>query len=391
MRLVRDSVIKDRGLTAPWTLKDRGNGSRPAAICFDALRRFLLVRFPDSADKIAQQIGAGLAIEKVELILPFKDEELWPDGSTGGGIGPEGGYEYRANWGVDELYRKARPTWHAVAFALRKPWQADGAAGPTYNASVNGKAYWKKYGAADTTGDRFARQFGPAPVHYEATQGRMDITALFSDETFGKTLEQRLRNFADCGMILRKWETYDHRYYNGCYEWATATGGRAIVIDPPKLIVTFRKADNAPKLGQIPPAADIANLPKSGGPTAIMPDATQLDELARKFAIRRPDWMSDWQWQRVRELLTVQQGAEALDEPFWLQFVPKYLVDRRANSDRRPRGQIAYEVWVDTLLAECCADGTASRLRSCSSPRCSTATRCLGRPTTHSRNTGPTG
>ena len=28
---------------------------------------------------------------------------------------PGGGYCYRANWGTDALYRKVRPTWHAVA------------------------------------------------------------------------------------------------------------------------------------------------------------------------------------------------------------------------------------------------------------------------------------
>ncbi|HPD17120.1 MAG TPA: hypothetical protein PLE19_19425 [Planctomycetota bacterium] len=357
VRVIKDSVIKDRGGAAVWWPGARDGGSKPGAMAFDALRRFLLVRFPDAADQISAKLNAGLAIEKVELVLPFKDEELWPEGTTGSGIGPEGGYEYRANWGVDDLYRKHRPTWHALAWALRKPWKADPKSGPTFNAYANGSGYWKRYGAADTTEDRFPRQFGPTPVHYQAPEGRMDVTPVLADDAFGKTLGERLRTLSDCGFLLRKWETYDHRYYTGCYEWATATGGRAIVIDTPRLVVQF----GVPPSGGLP--SPIAKEPPRGGtpnvggkPTAVMPTAEELDALAKRYAPRKPDWMPEWQWARVRELLTLQQGENALDEPFWMQFTPRYLVERRVGSERRaekPRskGELAYEVWVDCLLA----------------------------------------
>ncbi len=363
VRVVKDSAVKDRGGAAVWWPGARDGGAKPGAMAFDALRRFLLVRFPDAAEKIAARVNAGLAIEKAELVLPFKDEELWPEGTGGGGVGPEGGYEYRANWGVDALYRKHRPTWHALAWALRKPWKADPKVGPTFNAYIAGAGYWKKYGAADATEDRFPKQFGPTPVHFEKPEGRMDVTAVLADEAFGKTLGERLRVVSDCGFLLRKWETYDHRYYTGCYEWATATGGRAIVIDTPKLVVTFSRP---PKGGttNVPPAADTAALDYAlrrsltgGKPTAVMPSPEELDALAKRFAPRKPDWMPDWQWERVKQLLTLEGGEETLVEPFWVQFTPRYLVERRVGSEKRadkPRskGQLAYEVWVDCLLAE---------------------------------------
>ena len=142
VRVIKDAAIKDRGGAAVWWPGARDGGAKPGAIAFDALRRFLLVRFPDAAEKIAARLNEGLAIEKAELLLPFKDEELWPEGTTGSGIGPEGGYEYRANWGVDALYRKHRPTWHALAWALRKPWKADAKDGPTNKGLA--VVYWKR-------------------------------------------------------------------------------------------------------------------------------------------------------------------------------------------------------------------------------------------------------
>ena len=359
VRVITDDVIKDRGGAAPWAPQARKDGALPGALAFDALRRSLLVRFPDAAEKIAARLNQGYALQKVELVLPFRDEELWPDGSSSGAP-PEGGYEYRANWGTDALYRQHRPTWHALAWALRRPWQADPQTGPTFNAFLNGAGYWKKYGAADPEADRFPLQFGPTPVHYQSLEGRMEVTAALTDPTFGPTLGARLRQLADCGFLVRKWETYDHRYFTGCYEWATATGGRAIIIDSPKLVVTFQPAPGAPQVA-LPPAPDLAALAASlrqngqgGKPTAVMPTEAELQDLARRYAPTQPAWMPDWQWERVKTLLTVQQGQEALTEPFWVQFAPRYLVDRRlggnGSTPTRSRAQIAYEVWVDSLL-----------------------------------------
>ncbi|MCY3022076.1 MAG: hypothetical protein NTW87_23940, partial [Planctomycetota bacterium] len=219
--------------------------------------------------------------------------------------------------------------------------------------------------------DRFAKQFGPTPVHFQAPEGRMDVSAALKDEAFGKTLAERLRTLADCGFIVRKWETYDHRYYNGCYEWATATGGRAIIIGTPSLVVTFRlpgtrSTSNMSPGGtakvELPPAADIAALAaalkqngKGGKPTAVMPTPAELEQLAKRYALAKPAWMPDWQWERVKSLLTVRRGERMLEEPFWMQFPPEYLVDRRFGSQppqgpKRSKAELAYEVWVDCML-----------------------------------------
>src|ERR1035437_1608250 len=116
-----DSVIKDRSPAAVWPPRHRGG--RPGAIAFDALNRSLLVRFPGSAAVIFAQLRQGYAISKMELVLPFRDTELWPPGDPQ--FSPHDGYLYRANWGVDKLYRKLAPKWHAVAWSLRRDCQSD--------------------------------------------------------------------------------------------------------------------------------------------------------------------------------------------------------------------------------------------------------------------------
>ena len=347
---VTDGKVKDRGGAAEWK-----NGA--GALAFDALNRSLLVRFPDAAEKIAAEMAHGNVVQQVELVLPFRDEELWPMGGIDY-VGPEG-YTYRANWGVDDLYRAYRPQWHAVAWALRRPWTADAKLGPTFNAAVNGAVYWTKFGASDTAEDRFAQRFGPAEVSYKQPEGRLNITAVLTDPTFGPTLAARLRRFADCGVLVQKEETYDHRYFSGVYEWATATGGRAILIKAPKLVVTFApgKADLG---GALPPAVDVAALaqqPPVGTPTAVIPTKEQLIQMAAKYAVK-PAWMADWQWRHVCEL-TAAQDKQKVEQPFWYQFVPDYIVDRHAKIhwadghkvyDQPADPSLIYGLWVDGII-----------------------------------------
>lgn len=385
VRMIRDSVIQDRGGTAPWAAvmrqpressgppsrrqqaQEAPEPLRPGALAFDAIHRRLLIRFPGAAEKIAEQVRRGLGIENVELLLPFADTELWPEGDSSWAP-PEGGYVYRMNWGVDQMYRKARPTWHAVAWALRKPWAADPQLGPTDNAYIDGVGYWARFGAQDREHDRFPKRFGPTPVDYEKPQGRMDVTAALTDEAFGKTLGGRLRRLSDCGFLVRKWETYDHRYYNGAYEWGTSTGGRAIVVDTPKLIVTLGRSGERPRLGPLPDPANIEALAeqlrqsgRGGRPTAVMPSREQLKQLAERFSTRRPDWMPDWQWQRTKELMEVAYGKGATEKPFWYQFVPDYIKGRYTqrfgpgNDGWEFEGhdpQRVYEAWVDQMLGK---------------------------------------
>ncbi len=348
---VQDDQIKDRRLTAPWSPLKRSTGTQPGGLVFDAIHRSLLVRFPGAAEKIAAEFDQSQVITKVELVLPFLDNELWPEGiTTMGGRPPEYGYFYRPNWGAAELYRAQDPNWHAVAWALRRPWQADRDLGPTYNAFINGAGYWAHFGAQDPERDRFPRQFGPAEVSAKHPEGRIDVTALVADSAFGATAAERLRTLTDCGFLVRKLETYDHRYYQGAYEWATGTGGHGLRIRTPKLVVTFGPAkDIMPRPFRVAPAADIAKLAaelkggKGGKPTAVMPTNDELTALAAKFGLRQPAWMPDWQWQKVQELRRIS-ARDPGDVPFWFDYVEP--IARRNSSDPL----VVYQAWVDQIL-----------------------------------------
>ena len=322
-RLLKDSVITNRGQTAVW------NGAKPGPLAFDAVHRSLLIRFPGAAEKIAEALAAGKTIEKVELILPFLDEELWPTGSGGADYPCADGYRYRMNWDCDKLYRATRPNWHAVACLLRKPWQADAAVGPTYNAAINGAVYWKRFGATDLAEDRFPNIFGPSEVSSYKPDGRMDVTAVLTDAAYGKTLDKRLRALADCGFIVNKEEVYDARYFTGAYEWAISTGPRALLIKQPKLVVTLKhgKADTI----ELAAPADVPALAAQykdkplGAPTAVLPSAAEVAKLNEKF-MAKPAWMPDWQYEHVRQLMGLESGGTV--RPFYYRVVPPHVVNR---------------------------------------------------------------
>jgi len=59
-----------------------------------------------------------------------------------------------------------------------------------------------------------------------------------------------------------------------------------------------------------------------------MRTAAQVRDYAAKYGFRRPDWMSDWQWQRVQELKAIGRVQE----------YPAALED--------------YARWVDSMLAK---------------------------------------
>ena len=320
-------------------------------------RLSFLLSLPERALRSVAALAGGTVHETAELVLPFADEELWPEGSTNG-VPPGGGYLYRANWGVDAMYRKLRPTWHALAWALLRPWKADPDLGPTYNAFINGAGYWAHFGAQDDRKDRVPVQFGPTPVNYKQPDGRMDITAALNDPAFGDSPGARLRRLADCGFILRKWETYDHHFFAGVYEFATGAGPRAIIIQQPKLVVTLKKAGKAVKV-TLPPAANIAGLAEElkkngqgGSPTAVMPGAEELDKLEERFRLTRKPDMPEWQWQHIQELFAAVYGPGAKDEPFWFEFVPSHIKNRLRDKDGKLDSQKIYEAYVDAILGK---------------------------------------
>jgi len=315
---------------------------------FDAAHRRLLVRFPDAAEAIADKLEQGYRVEKAELLLPFRRTELYPQG-----------YRQRNSFGVGKMYEEVRPKWHAIAWALRHPWTADEELGPTFNAWINDAAFWQHAGAQSDESDRYPHQFGPAEVsifqargledpmvgedavgggtqyvHHGDKQpsveeaiiedpssiepGAMDVTASLTDPAYGQTLGQRLRRLADAGFMLRKWETYDFRYRDaGSYPWGASTGGRAIAIHPPKLKVTFAEGQ-APSV-DVPAPAEIAQLAeqvegtdRAGQRPLALPSDQEIQRRLNKHGFTRRDWMTDWQWQRLKELR--QYGGRSLPE-----------------------------------------------------------------------------
>ena len=292
----------------------------PAAAAFDAVHRQMLVRFPDAAERIAEAMQRGGAVEKAEVVLTFRDAEILPK-------------PYNEPAGLSFLgdqWAKQTPRWHAVAHALRKPWTADPKLGPTFNAHVNGAGYWGRFGADDADADRYAEPVAQAEVSEVQPEGRLDVTALLTDEAYGATPGERLRAFADQGLIVSKLETYDASFWKGGYEWGTATGGRAILVETPTLEVSF-KSGGAESI-DLAPATDVRALAselKSGGggePTAVMPSDDEIARFAKRFGNTQPEGMPDWQWQRVQELIALG-GAEAF-----------------------PQNRRDFEAWVDWQL-----------------------------------------
>ena len=305
-----------KGPVADWTT------DKPGAPVFDAVHRSLLIRFPGAAERIAESLKGGKAVAKAELRLPFAGTELYPLGYA-----EPAGMSF-----LGDQWVKKQPRWHAIAWALRRPWTADPRMGPTFNAAIHGASYWAKFGAQDESADRFPMRFGPTEVSQASAEGRLDVTALLCDEAFGRTAGERLRALSDCGLLLRKWEVYDASFWTGGYEWATATGPRGILIRAPRLVVTLK--DGKTDVGALPPAVDVRRLSgelaagkKGGAPTATMASPYRIRQFIEEFSFKKPAWMPDWQWQRVQELLALK-GAR----PF-------------------PSSVDAYGRWLDEVLS----------------------------------------
>ena len=304
------------GLNAVWAPEHRNSGVKPGAIVFDAVHRSVLVRFPGSAQRIVEEVRKGYGIEKVELVLPHRATELWAEGYT-----EPSGMSF-----LGDAWEKKQPRWHAIAWMLRQPWIADRERGPTYNASVNGITYWKHFGAQDESQDRFPRRFGPVEVSAKAPEGRLDLTSLLTDEAFGATLADRIRALESNGMLIRKWETYDLSFWQGGYEWGTATGGRGIIISTPKLVITLKPAGIPSNItGDFKLSLPII---QHGQPTAVLPDSGKIRAFAEKHAFRCPSWMPAWQWQRVQELKAI------------------------GHTQDYPATPEAYDKWIDAMLAK---------------------------------------
>lgn len=324
--------------SAVWSPEKREEG-QPGALVFDAVHRSLLVRFPGAAELIAERLGAGQVIEKLEIELPFKGTELWPEGYAR----PAGMSFLGSQWA------DSTPRWHAIAWGLRRPWEADPEHGPTFNAWRNGVGYWAKFGAQDPEHDRFPHRFGPTEVSEPHPDGRMDVTAVLTDPEFGETLADRLRALEYFGFIVRKWETYDAALWRGGYEWQTARGPQGILIDTPRLIVTFAAGQpqtvDRERLDLEIDAyvAEMGQRGELGEPTAVLPASTDAEvaALAERLGFRHPDWMPDWQWERVRELQTLGGGR---DFPAAMDDYHGWLDAQLARAPRSWRGFDAADI-----------------------------------------------
>jgi len=280
---------------------------------FDAIRP-MLVRFPGLAEAVHTQLENGFEITGAELILTWTGQE---------GARPERG---RHGWGAEQAYEQNPGRWSAVVQPLMQVWNIDEPAlGPTFNASINGLAYWSRGGAREDANDRLARSFGPLPLHHESKTAVFDITPLLEDESYGATLGHRLRAFSDCGFQVYKHELYDLSYggqegfwFDG-YAWRTCTGYMKIEVDTPRLIVRMRStdADADVDVPPLPPAADFAALVEqlraakpSGNPSVFVSDAPALEAQAANY-LRRPENMPQWQWQRIEELRELGGGVVA--------------------------------------------------------------------------------
>jgi hypothetical protein len=271
----------------------------PGAATVDAVHRGVLLRFPSSAPEIKKRLDSGLEIATAEIVLEYDGHELSPPG-----------YVVRTALG-QKKWKADAPRWHVVAWALRRPWFADKARGPTFNAYVNGAGYWTRYGASDIAQDRHAARFGPAEVSQASTLGRLDITPLLTDAAYGRDLAARIRAFEQHGLLLKKLETYDVRYRDHweAYEWAVPTGGHGIRFRNARLEITFRPLGPRARKPQIrlEPAIDLSSLlgaiqGNGGAPTAVMPTPEQFSILAQRAALAGPSAMPEWQLRRVLEL-----------------------------------------------------------------------------------------
>ncbi|MBA3683970.1 MAG: hypothetical protein H0W72_01845 [Planctomycetes bacterium] len=300
----------------------------PGAMTVDAVHRSVLMRFPGAADQIAAKLVSGLRLSKATVVLELGEVEL----------GGAPGYTMRVN---TDVWKADPPRWHVVAWALRRPWEADEKRGPTFNAWLNGAGYWQRYGAADSKGDRHEQPIGQTELSHAQPKGEIDVTTCLTGSAFGKDAGARLRAWEDHGLLLRKLEAWDARYMRdgNAYEWNVPNGPCGIRIQAARLEVAFTPGGDA-KI-TLPPAVTLDQREATlradgpgGGPTAVMPTAAEVRAIAETFRPRKPQWMPDWQWQRMEELRTVG-GGEIFE---WA-------------------GQIAsgdparYQALVDTLLA----------------------------------------
>ncbi len=268
----------------------------PGGTTVDAAHRSVLLRFPTAAEEIAGALRRGRVLAKAELVLRYDGYEIVPEGYLcREGLG-------RKQWTDDP------PTWHIQAWPLRRAWKADKATGPTFNASVNSRRYWARYGAADPALDRYPDPLEPQELSSARTEARIDITPLLASAALEREAGQRLLWLALSGFLLSKVETYDSRYRasSDAYEWAMPTGGHGLSFTTPRLAVTTRRTGGTVAITLPPPLEQEWQLGTSdkSKPTAVQFSPKEVVERARQALLPRGK-RQDWEVRRLNELRKV--------------------------------------------------------------------------------------
>jgi hypothetical protein len=265
----------------------------------DAVHRSVLLRFPGAADQIALMLREGRLLTRAELSLAYEGYEIVPEG-----------YLCRPALGR-KLWTEDPPGWHVQPWPLRRPWIADATHGPTFNASVAGRRFWARFGAADPLHDRHIDLMPPCELSLKEREARFDITRLLASDVLAKDAGARLLALEQNGFLLRKLETYDSRYRQpgNAYEWAMPTGGHGLTFTAPRLVLSWRPMSGRGVVAvQLPARQEARSLIAAGDgsrPTAIMPTAEQVAVGARRILAAGLTGRSDWQAARIQELRAV--------------------------------------------------------------------------------------
>jgi len=310
-----------------WDQTQQQWEKKPEGLYFDAVHRFLLVRFPGCAEQIRKKLADGYQIGSAKLRLKWVKQEWMRIG---------GGYQSRT-WPLKD---KEPAKWHAQVWALRRPWTADPKIGPTWNAYINGSGYWRAGGGMNGKSDRLPKPLGQPGLWESQPAGEVDVMPILRSDDYGDTLGARIRRLESCGFLIHKLEALNPEYGNN----GAPMGLARIWIGTPVLEVTFHPIGHPQKVA-LPPATDVKKLAgrlcAAGGdgvPPTRVPE--NLAELARKQRAKaRP--MPDWMKKRVEEV------AALLPRTRWYQHRSLYTRLREPDAGKRD----VYLKHIDHLLS----------------------------------------
>ncbi|MFP4028179.1 MAG: hypothetical protein ACLFWL_10340 [Candidatus Brocadiia bacterium] len=274
---------------------------KPEELFFDAVHRFLLLRFPGCADQVKAICAQGYRVESARLWLRWQRQEFRRVADY--------------NWRGYAVKNKKLPQWHARAWLLNRCWQDDAKKGPTWNAWKKGSGYWRQGGARAAGVDRSAQPLSTVLLSEKSPDGEFDVSEILSSSRFGADLAARLARLEQCGFLIAKKELKNYEIG----QKGSCTGVARIWVTDPVLTITFKRSSDAPDIAALPEGfAERAFAQSKGLPSAQVP--RNLDQLTR-HATARPREMPEWMWKRVREvrdLHTPRHPPAQYSPPEWV-------------------------------------------------------------------------